>query len=229
MKRNATPPEPPWPKERNLARYNALVGFKIQNYLRDGGLWIDVGVGQDARPMRPLIGRPGVTLKAISPHFRKLPAAISLTTGTIPEHTGFLAENRGRAQLVTDVFGAVSYCDDPLQALIYGALLLRPGGTLVAFTELRRVGDLDTWDRITEFFNSRMQQTITFETVFAWGDSSKHFSTYLRISIQGAPRRTLSFPRLLQASRRMLGKPRRGKLLWVASDRSAKIWRANYG
>ncbi len=219
--------EPPWPKERDLARYNALVGFEIQEHLRGGGLWIDIGVGKGARPMRPLIGQPGVTLKAISPHYRALPTGISLTTGHVPEHVGFLAGNRGRGRLVTDIFGAVSYCDDPIQALIYGALLLRADGVFVAFTELRRLGDLETWDRTTEFFHDRLHQDITFQTVFVLGDSSGKFSTCLRIRIQGKSSPT-ALSNIFKGARRAIGIPQRGEPLWISSDKSAKIWRTDY-
>src|ERR1700734_3060579 len=116
MQRSQIIQEPMWPKERDLSRYNTLVGFEIQKLLKPGGLWIDIGVGKNAKPMRPLIGRPSVVLKAISPHYRTLPTGIALTTGHVPEHVDFLAENRGHARLVTDIFGAVSYCDDPVQA-----------------------------------------------------------------------------------------------------------------
>jgi hypothetical protein len=220
--------EPQWPKERNLARYDALAGFKIQKYLSRGGLWIDIGVGKGARPMRPLLRKPGVKLKAISPHHRSLPAGISLTIGQVPEHTGFLAENRGRARLVTDVFGALSYCDDPVQSLIYGALLLRTNGVFVAFTELRRLGNLETWDRITQFFHRRLNQDISFQTVFVLGDSSGLYSTYLRVCIQGkaTPERSLS--NLFKQARHAIGAPRRTHPLWESSDKSAKIWRVDY-
>lgn len=217
-----------WPKERDLGRYNVLVGFKIQEYLSGGGLWIDIGVGKGARPMRPLIGQPGVMLKAISLHWRALPKGISLTTGRVPENVGFLAGNRGCARLVTDIFGAVSYCDDPIQALIYGALLLRAKGVFVVFTELRRLGDLETWDRTTEFFHNRMHQDITFQTVFVLGDSSGQFSTCLRIRIEGKSTSRSAVSNIFKDARCTIGMPRRGKPLWISSDKSAKIWSTHY-
>lgn len=222
------PPEPPWPKRRDLARYNTLVGFDIKDFLRGGGLWIDIGVGRGAKPMRPLIGRPRVRLKAISPYDRSLPPEISLTIGRVPEHAGFLSENRGRTRLVTDIFGAVSYCDDPIQAVIYGALLLGPGGRLVAFTELHRLGDIEAWDRMTKFFNRRLRQQIGFQTVYLRGDAWKGFSTYLRVQVQGRSRSTQTLRTILREARIAIGRHRRGIPLWVSSDRSAKIWKSDY-
>jgi hypothetical protein len=228
MKRPSKEREPQWPKERDLARYNELAGFDIRKLLGAGGLWIEVGIGKSARPMRPLIGQSGVELKAIAPHYRALPKGISLTLGCVPDDQGFLVENRGRARLVTDIFGAVSYCDDPIQALIYGALLLRAGGVFVAFTELRRIGDLETWDRITQFFHDRLHQEIGFQTVYMLGDASRQFSTYLRIRIDGQSPGRAALASLLKDAQRKIGTPQRDQALWTSSDESAKIFRTRY-
>lgn len=228
MKRSHKTREPLWPKERDLDRYNVLAGFEIQKYLSNGGLWIEIGIGKSARPMRPLIGVPGVELKAIAPHHRALPAGISVTTGYVPDDTDFMAENRGQAKLVTDIFGAVSYCEDPIQALIYGSLLLGANGVFIAFTELRRLGDLDAWDRITRFFGDRLHQQIEFQTVFVLGDASQQFSTYLRIRIQGKSTRRAALSRIFKEARRTIGMPQRDAPLWISSDKSAKIWRTDY-
>jgi hypothetical protein len=229
MSRSRKTREPLWPKERDLSRYNVLAGFDIQKQLESGGLWIEVGIGKSAKPMRPLIGVPGVNLKAIAPHSRSLPKNIALTVGYVPDHLGFLAENRGRAKLVSDIFGAVSYCDDPVQALIYEALLLSSDGIYVGFTELYRLGDIESWDRITEFFGNRLHQEISFQTVFELGDASGLFSTYLRIRITGKTSRRASLKKILHEARCVVGVPQReDKPLWVSSDRSAKIWRMRY-
>jgi hypothetical protein len=168
-------------------------------------------------------------LKAIAPHSRLLPKKIALTVGYVPDHSGFLVENRGRAKLVTDIFGAVSYCEDPVQALIYEALLLRSDGIYVAFTELHRVGDLETWDRLTEFFANRLHQKISFQTVYVFGDASGQFSTYLRICISGKTSRRASLKEIFREARLAIGTPQRDETpLWVSSDRSAKIWRMDY-
>jgi len=228
MKRPSKKPEPQWPKERDLARYDELAGFDIRKLLGDGGLWIEVGIGKSARPMRPLIGQPGVELKAIAPHYRALPKGISLTLGCVPDDHGFLVENRARARLVTDIFGAVSYCEDPVQALIYGALLLGAGGVFVAFTELRRIGDLETWDRITQFFHDRLHQQIAFQTVYVLGDASRQFSTYLRIRIEGKAAGRAASATLFKDAQRKIGAPHRDQALWTSSDESAKIFRTRY-
>jgi len=217
-----------WPKERDLDRYNALLGFKIQNFLDAGGLWIDLGVGEGAKPMQPLLGKRKIKLKAICPVHRRLPPGIGLTIGTVPDHAGFLAENRGCSRLVTDVFGAASYSKNPLEALIYGALLLAEGGLFAAFTELRRVGDLETWDRITKFFHNRMGQEILFQTAFMMGDSSKKYSTYVRIHIRGRATTETDLTSLLKDARKAVGVPRKGNPLWISPDRSARIWKVSY-
>ena len=205
-----------------------MAGFEIGPFMDRGGVWIDVGVGKDALPMRPLIGRPGIKLKGLSPHHRKLPKGITLIIGQVPEDTDLLPENRGRSRLVTDIFGAVSYCDDPVQSLIYEALLLNEGGIFIAFTELYRLGDIDTWDRITAFFHERLRQSISFQTVYSWGDSLKRYSTYLRIRVEGKSKTKAALPNIFKRARLAIGMPQRREPLWTSPDRKAKIWRMRY-
>jgi hypothetical protein len=220
--------EPLWPRERDLDRYNQLAGFDIRKHLDTGGLWIEVGIGKSGRSMRPLIGQPGVELKAIAPHYRALPKDISLTLGCVPDDHGFLAENRGRARLVTDMFGGVSYCEDPLQGLIYGALLLGNGGVFVTFTMLHRMGDLESWDRIAQFFHDRLNQQISFQAVYMLSDASGQFSTYLRIRVEGKAKAKATLSSLFKAAQRTIGVPRRNQSLWTSPDGSAKIFRTDY-
>jgi len=222
------PDEPGWPKQRNLDRYNLLVGGDIEAILKEGGLWIDIGPGEEADPMRPLVGRPGVTLKAIGPHLRRFPDEIAFTNGMVPEDTAFLAENRGKARLVTDIFGAVSYCDNPVHALIYEALLLGESGMCVAFTELERFGDLGAWGRITEYFRTRLEQEITFQSVSVFGDASRRFSTELRIRCDCKRPSEAQLNELLLAADRDIGVPRPGERLWISSDNTAEIRRVEY-
>jgi len=225
---SGNPVEPIWPKQRNLDRYNLLAGFNIAEMLSVGGLWIDVGPGEDADPMRALVGQPGVALKAIGPHLRRLPNEIAFTTGLVPDDAIFLKENRGKARLVTDIFGAVSYCDNPVHALIYEGLLLGAGGTCIAFTELERFGDLKTWSRITEFFRTRLGQRISLQSVCVFGDASRRFSTELRVRFDCEDASSADWSDLLGAADREIGVALPSSTLWISSDGNAKICRVDY-
>src|SRR5208283_794003 len=220
--------EPRWPIHRDVERYNHLLGIDPITIFEEGGLWIEIGPGADARPMLPLIGQEDTTLAAIGPHHRSLPAAIHFTQGTVPEDQGFLAAYRGKARLVTDVYAAVSYCQDPIQAMIYGSLLLADGGLFLAFTELCRFGDLPTWERITEFFRAQLGQSIGFETMSVLGDASKAYSTCLRVRVQGRSTQTASLARIFEEAAGFIGTPVKTGTLWVAEDQSASISRVDY-
>jgi hypothetical protein len=222
------PTEPSWPKQRNLDRYNMLVGDNIETILKNGGLWIDVGPGADADPMRPLVGRPGVVLKAIGPHPRQFPDGIAFTNGLVPQNIDFLNENQRNARLVTDIFGAVSYSANPVHALIYEGLLLAKNGICAAFTELERFGDLKTWGKITEFFRTRLDQAISFQSVSVFGDASRRFSTELRIRCDCKRPAEGHLNDLFVAADRDIGVPQPGARLWISPDKSAEIRRVEY-
>lgn len=220
--------EPHWPKDRGDARYDELAGFNIRSFLCTGGLWIDVGPGTDASPMKQVLSNRAIKVKAIGPHHRNLPTAVAFTRGSVPSHLQFLRSNRERAKLVTDIYGAVSYCEDPIQSLIYEALLLTDGGVLVAFTELHRFGDLGVWDRITNFMRCNLRQTVSFQTKSDFGDDSQTFSTCLRIRVDGRAFTRYRLRILFENARREIGVPKHGAGLWVSSDGKAVIQRVDY-
>ncbi len=205
-----------------------LLGIDLAKIMEKGGLWIEIGPGADALPMLPFIGRKGTMLAAIGPHYRSLPAGILFSEGTIPEDTKFFRAHRAKARLVTDVYAAVSYCQDPIQAVIYGSLLLGEEGQFLAFTELYRFGDLPTWERITEFFRVKLKQSISFETMSVLGDASKAFSTCLRVRVRGRSPGSASLRQLFNEAARYIGIPVKSRTLWEAEDRSASISRVDY-
>lgn len=220
--------EPTWPAQRGLKRYDALLGIDLGRMLEAGGLWIEIGPGTEALPMLPFLRRPGVELEAIGPHSRALPDGIAFTQGIVPEDEVFFAAHRGRARLVTDVFGALSYYDDPIRALLYGALLLADGGLFLGFTELYRFGDLSTWEKTTEFFRQTLNQRISFETIPVLGDATKKYATGLRVRVQGPAAVNTPLGDIFEEAARQIGRPAHTSTLWAADDCSASISRVDY-
>lgn len=223
-----TSEEPRWPKSRDLARYELLAGFSIADHLKTGGLWIDIGPGETAAPMLVVAGRTGVELKAIGPHSRSFGGAVDFHHGQVPEDRGFFRENCGRAQVVTDIYGAVSYAADPVQALIYAAALLGEGGRLAVFTELHRMGELSVWDRVTLFFHERMRQQVSFQTLGVVGDADSRYSTCLRVVVDGGFARGQTIDKLFEHATHDIGVARQGGRVWALTDESVEICRVDY-
>lgn len=220
--------EPTWPTSRGVERYEALGGVDIASTLEQGGIWIDVGPGIDARPMQPFLHRPDVSLVCVGMHPRDLPAAIEFHLGAVPHDVATLERYAGRARLVTDIYASVSYADDPLLALAYCVLLLEPGGVCAAFTELRRLGGLATWDRAIQGFRAHLGASLHLEAMPILEDASQSMATALRIRAFRTSSVRLDFAdvaRLLQAQ---IGTPIAGEVIWQASDGSASIRQVDY-
>lgn len=224
----STLPEPLWPTQRGLDRYNALLGADISALLSGGGMWVDIGPGLEALPMLPFLGRSDVELRGIGIHARAFPATIEFTLGEVPGDVAFFDAHAGKATLVTDVYSSVSYSDDPLLALAYCGLLLKAGGTCGAFTELKRIGDLATWDRAIRFFRSELHLTMTFEAVAIVEDASKAIATALRIRATRERVATPSFSEVAALLHAQVGHPVASGTIWEAPDRSARIVEVAY-
>jgi hypothetical protein len=220
--------EPQWPAQRGRERYESLLNIDIAAQLANGGTWIDVGPGMDALPMRPFLDRSEVSLVCVGPHARTLPAQIDFTLSQVPDDDAFFSRWAGKARLVTDVYGSVSYSHDPLLAAAYCALLIEPGGTFAAFTELERIGGLPTWDRAIQFFRRELQVTLTLHAVSIVEDASRKFATALRMV---ATRDATVAIRLADATdqlHRDIGRPAAAGTIWEAPDHSARIARIEY-
>ena len=113
-------------------------------------------------------------------------------------------------------------------AIAYGALLLEPGGTFAAFTELQRIGDIETCDRVIQYFRRELQVTLTLQAVSIFEDASQSFATGQRIA---ATRETGTHIDLATAAahlREQVGAPVPTSTLWEAADQSARISRVEY-
>jgi hypothetical protein len=220
--------EPQWPAQRGRERYESLLNIDIAGRLAHGGTWVDVGPGVDALPMRLFLDRADVSLVCVGPHPRNLPSPIDFTLSTIPDDATFLGQWSGKATLVTDVYGSVSYSDDPLLAIACCVLLLAPGGTFAAFTELQRIGGLETWDRAIQWFRRDLQVTLTLQAVSIFEDASQSFATGLRILATRDSATHVDLATTAAQLRTEVGTPVPSATLWEAADRSARICRVDY-
>jgi hypothetical protein len=221
-------PEPLWPTQRGLPRYQSLLDIDISQVLANGGTWIDVGPGVEALPMLPFVDRPGVKLMCIGRHARSFPPAIEFREGSVPEDLDFLAAAEGTATLVTDVYSSVSYGGDPYLALAYCALLLKPGGVCGVFTELKRLGDLATWDRAIQFFRTDLHTHLSFEALSIFEDASQSVATALRIRARREEALPINFNRLAASLQQRIGRPAVAGTIWKAADSSAAIRQVDY-
>jgi len=220
--------EPEWPRERSLSRYKELTGIDIPAILKDGGTWVDIGPGETMNAMNPLVGQDRLSLYAIGPHIRDVPKGIKFELGLVPDDQNFLNSLRGKAKLVTDIYGALSYAQNPLRVLIYGAMLIHGNGLFVGFTELLRIGDLATWSRITNFFRSELNLGVSFQTVGVIGDASGIFSACLRVVVSGDVPTSENFFDVCARADAIVGRMSKAEALWVSEDGLATIWRTKY-
>jgi hypothetical protein len=220
--------EPQWPTQRGVDRYQALLGIDVTRILAGGGVWVDVGPGTEALPMVPFMDRPDVTLKCVGIHSRTLPRGIDFTLGAVPDDTAFLERQAGTATLVTDVYSSVTYSDDPLLALAYCVLLLRAGGTCGVFTELKRMGDLTTWDRVIQLFRSELHVAMSCHALSIVEDASQSHATALRIQATRGQVDAVSFNDAAALLHARIGHPVASGTIWEAPDQSIRIRQIDY-
>ena len=179
-------------------------------------------------PMLPFLDRADVSLVCIGPHPRTLAPRIDFTLSTIPDDQAFFERWSGKARLVTDVYGSVSYGDDPLRALAYCSLLLEPGGICAAFTELERIGGLATWNRAIQFFRRELQVTMTLMAVPIVEDASQSFATALRIQATRQQAGQVTLHVLVARLHDEVGRPMPSNTIWESPDKTARIQRIEY-
>lgn len=221
--------EPLWPVQRNLERYQSLLGIDIAHALKDGGMWIDIGPGIDALPMIPFIDRDDVQLNCIGTHPRSLNPRINFEQDTVPSALAYLHRYSGRAKLVTDIYASVSYSTDPYLALTYCTLLLEPAGTCGVFTELNHLGDLSAWDRAVQFFRTELNADLSFHVFSIFEDASKSNATALRLHVKRHGKISpIEFDCASLRLRQMIGVPSVIGTIWEGEDKSARIYAIHY-
>lgn len=222
--------EPSWPVDRDLNRYHELLGIEVDQWLKNGGTWIDIGPGINALPMQPFLKRSDICLITIGPHIRRLPPEISVVKGQVPDDRNFFLTHYGQARLVTDVYASLSYTVDPVAALIYGCLLLEEGGMFGGFTELHRIGGLNTWNELIQYFWHRLGIELNMTAIPILEDASGLRATALRV--QGKrhqlPFQTPVLDEIVSDLHEIIGHPQETGIIWQSDDGSARISRIEY-
>lgn len=220
---------PQWPNGRSLARYNQLIGTDIAAELAEGGVWIDVGCGRGiALAELEAMQLANVSLVGINVHRVPMPRGVKQIFAHLPKDHSVSWLYHGQVRLVTDLYGAVSYSSNPLEALVYESSLLRYGdGRAFIITELERFGSPTTWHKIRSFYHEYLGQEIQFQPIRIFADANQKWETALRIVISGASHCD-DLRVAFSAARTQIGKPKRGETLWQSPDGRAQIRAVDY-
>lgn len=224
---HAEPSIPAWKDDRQLDLYGRLTGLDIPTELRDGGLWVDVGAGR-GEAISAMAGKKGVELVAVNAHRAYEAKGAENIYAEVPGDRLVARRYSGRARVVTDVYGAASYSDDAVAALVYESSLLAAGGKLAVVTRPERFGTPETWKRIESYFESRGQRA-RFELVdYPSRDGRKHGprTQALRVTVSGPGAEGESLDEALAEARLRIGVPVKVKSLFATTG--AELWALDY-
>lgn len=215
---------PQWPDNRNLATYSEMVGFDIAEYMKDGGRIIDSGCGRTCLALKELKElRPRVKCLGLARHVPTAPMGVSAIPAILPD---FDFGRLGKAKLIVDIFGAVSFADklesdargyEPaaLETVVRLALQITPeGGKLVVCTELDRFGDQHAHKRFQEFFKYEMGLDCKFEVYEHFAEANQVMEKQLRIVIDS----NRDHDTLVKQAEKIVGIPRSGRVLWHSGE-----------
>lgn len=236
-----TSASPAWP-QRDLKAYNEMVGFDIQDYLKDGQIYIDSGCGLECRALGEIARHnPKVTCVGVSMNVPDvIPMGITVIPRSLPNYDfKYIAP----AHLITDIYGAVSFADkkilledlpyaqdkvkesdserkqeyfEPaaLETLVRLASQLASNGKLVVCTELDRFGDEYSHKRITHFFKKEMGLKCRFEEYQHFAEDRQIEETQLRIVIDS----DRDYEGLIGKAEKMVGIAHEGRTLWESKE-----------
>lgn len=218
---------PSWPKERDLSTYSKYAAIDFEKVLSSGKIWIDVGcrTGKALSQTRKLYK---AQLVGINTHAIKVRSGVQSIQAHIPEDISVYKKYQKKADLVTDVYGAVSYCENPLNALIYEACLLTSEATAVIVTLEERFEGATTLRCIQQFFKKIMKQSIGFERFITYSDNTKTPIKTLRISIKGMYQSEMILNDLFFEAQKYVGSMKKIKVVAEPSDKSFTIWQVRY-
>lgn len=220
-------PIPSWPAERGLEKYARYTCIDFDQELFQGKTWIDIGC------------RTGIALNAtrqkyqahligVNAHPIKVLPGIESIYAVIPNDRSVYTKYQSSADLLTDIYGAVSYENDPLAALIYEGLLLKRGGKAVIITLEAKLGNRKNQSEMSHFFETVMGQQLSFKRFRHYSDNSKRVISSLRITIQGHSTSKCTLDTLLLKAQKALGLPKLEKVIYTPSDGSVDMWKIVY-
>lgn len=175
------PDQHTWPSRRPLSRYEEMTDLPISDLLNPGDTWIDIGPGTNAQALGEMVEK-GIFLMGITPHKMEIPLGVNMSAGFVPDNKEFLDSHLLNSKLVTDVYAAFSYADDPLEVLVYETLLLKEGGQYRAVSEPERIGDAADHAKIMEFGEKYLGVKLSFSQFLTWADARQEWEYELRVS-----------------------------------------------
>lgn len=218
---------PAWPAERGLEKYARYTCIDFDQELFHGKTWIDIGC------------RTGIALNAtrqkyqarligVNAHSIEVLPGIESIYAVIPHDRSVYTKFQRSADLLTDIYGAVSYENDPFAAMIYEALLLKRGGKAVIICLEAKLGNRKNQSDMSHFFETVMGQQLSFKRFRHYSDNSKRVISSLRITIQGHCTSKCTLDILLLKAQKELGLPKLEKVIYTPPDGSVDMWKIVY-
>lgn len=220
-------PIPTWPNERDLARYASYSAIDFTKELSDGEIWIDIGC-RSGKALSQSTKFYRAKLIGVNAHRIRVRSGILSVFASIPDDVEFYQRYRRKAKLVTDIHGAITYSENPLNTLIYEARLLKPNAKAVSVTLESRMGSVATWKKISQFFKLVMGQKIEFKRFRSYTDNTQTAIKTLRITITGHCRSRLSLKNLFAKACAEVGEMKKTKVIAHAHDNTAQVWQVRY-
>jgi hypothetical protein len=223
----ATSKIPTWPRERDLATYAKYTSINFEIELSNGKTWIDIGcrTGKAMSETRKLYH---AHLIGVNAHQIKVLKGIKSIFAEIPQDRSVYKNFRKKVDLLTDVYGAFTYANDPIAALIYEACLLKPGGKAVIISLEAKLGNKINRQDLQHFFEKFLKLSITFRRFRTYSDNSKTPLNSLRITISGEGSSKSNLETLLLKGHQMIGEPKKVRLIYSPPDQSVELWKIVY-
>jgi hypothetical protein len=218
---------PTWLRERDLATYAKYTCINFDCELSHEKTWIDIGC-RTGKAMSETKKLYKARLIGVNAHQIKVLVGIESIFAEIPQDRSVYKNFRKKADLLTDVYGAFTYDNDPIAALIYEACLLKAGGKAVIITLEAKLGNKVNRQDLQYFFEMVLSQNITFKRFRTYSDNSKTPLDSLRITITGDCRSKYSLETLLLKARQMIGEPKKIRIIYKPLDHSLELWKIVY-
>lgn len=154
--------------------------FDFAENLPDSAIVIDIGAGKGRliSNLKHMAEKKGVKFHLVAVSATELDAthakdADSIYYQLVPNHAELLKDYAHQADLVIDTFGAATYATNPIHALIYSLLLLKPGATYTAisslvpgFEDYSAFGDQNTQAELVKFLQEHLALEVTIKPTY---------------------------------------------------------------
>lgn len=223
----ATVKIPTWPRERDLETYAKYTYIDFHKDLSHGKTWIDIGC-RTGKAMCETQKLYKAHLIGVNAHEIEVLKGIKSIFAEIPQDRSLYHGFKKNAHLLTDVYGAFTYDNDPIAALIYEACLLQPEGKAVIISLEAKFGNRINREELQTFFEMHLGLKLTFQRFRTYSDNTKTPLSSLRITITGKGYSKCNLEDLLLKARQLIGEPKKIRLLYRPPDHSVEIWKIVY-